>query len=130
MLSGLDNGLNYILDDSESQVVNKLPFNPLLNPDQMQQLQIQKDGIQFSHTLEEQIGGQLEAGFLLRDLYEDTNRVGKLHEYGIPSFLATRSRTSWAWGSSSFIRSSITIISVLLQDASVISGTLSRHLSR
>ena len=91
LLSGLDNGLNYILDDSESQVVNKLPFNPLLNPDQMQQLQIQKDGIQFSHTLEEQIGGQLEAGFLLRDLYEDTNGVGKLHEYGIPSFLATKS---------------------------------------
>ena len=47
-------------------------------------------GIQFSHTLEEQIGGQLEAGFILTDLYEDTNGSGKLHESNIPSFWATR----------------------------------------
>jgi hypothetical protein len=34
--------------------------------------------------------GQIEAGFVLTDLYEDTNGEGKLHEYNIPSFLATR----------------------------------------
>jgi len=47
-------------------------------------------GIQFSHTLEEQLGGQLKAGFLLTDLYEDTNGEGRLHEFGVPSFIATR----------------------------------------
>ena len=47
-------------------------------------------GIQFSHTLEEQIGGQLKAGFRLTDLYEDTNGEGNLHEHNIPSFIATR----------------------------------------
>ncbi len=38
---------------------------------------------QFSHTLEEQIGGQLEAGFVLINLYEDTNGKGRLHEYKV-----------------------------------------------
>ena len=35
-------------------------------------------------------GGQLKAGFLLTDLYEDTNGEGYLHELNIPTFLATR----------------------------------------
>ena len=47
-------------------------------------------GIQFSHTLEEQLGGQLRAGFTLTDVYEDTNGEGRLHEMGIPTFWATR----------------------------------------
>ena len=47
-------------------------------------------GIQFSHTLDEQIGGQLKAGFMLTDLYEDTNGSGRLHEYHVPTYIATR----------------------------------------
>ena len=47
-------------------------------------------GIQFSHTLEEQIGGQLRAGFQITDLYEDTNGEGNLHEHNIPTFIAVR----------------------------------------
>ena len=47
--------------------------------------------MQFSHSLEEQIGGQLEAGFTLMDLYEDTNGEGRLHELNIPTFLALQS---------------------------------------
>ena len=49
------------------------------------------DGIQFSHTVEGQIGGQLRAGFMLTDLYEDTDREGFLHDYNIPQYLATLS---------------------------------------
>lgn len=48
-------------------------------------------GIQFSHDLSEQIGGQLKAGFTLVDLYEDTNTEGKLKDYGIYTFTATKS---------------------------------------
>ena len=44
--------------------------------------------IQFSHTMEEQIGGQLKAGFNLKDLYEDFNETGMLKEYA-PSYIAT-----------------------------------------
>lgn len=67
-----------------------MPFNPLKNPDQMKQLERNNDGVQFSHTLDEQIGGQLEAGFCLTDLYEDTNGNGRLHQMNIPCFIATR----------------------------------------
>ena len=90
LLSGLDSGVNFIVDAAEERIVNRLPFDPVANPDQMQQLKDQDAGVQFSHTLEEQIGGQLKAGFMLTDLYEDTNGEGRLHDLNIPSFIATK----------------------------------------
>ena len=68
---------------------------PYLDNAQMAQLQKDDSGVQFSHSLEEQIGGQLEAGFTLLELYEDTNGEGRLHELHIPTFLAMRSRKGW-----------------------------------
>ena len=56
----------------------------------MAELQQTDCGVQFSHTLEDQLGGQLAAGFQITDLYEDTNGYGRLHEMGIPSFAAVR----------------------------------------
>lgn len=90
LLSGLDTGINYLCDQAEERIINSLPFDPLANPDQLKQPQEDDSGIQFSHTLEEQIGGQLKAGFRLTDLYEDTNGEGRLHELHIPSFIGTR----------------------------------------
>ncbi len=91
LIAGMDNGINYIFDEEEEKTVcNTLPFDPLSNPDQMEQLQRTNSGVQFSHTIEEQVGGQLEAGFMLTHLYEDTNGAGNLHEHGIPTFVATR----------------------------------------
>lgn len=91
LLAGLDNGINFLFEgEDETKVVNRLPFNPLKNPEQMEQLQRDDCGVQFSHTLEEQLGGQLRAGFRLTELYEDTNGAGRLHEMNIPSFVATR----------------------------------------
>lgn len=91
LLAGMDNGINFLFaDDDEREVINSLPFNPLKNPEQMEQLEKTDSGVQFSHTLEEQLGGQLEAGFRLTGLYEDTNGVGRLHQMNIPSFIATR----------------------------------------
>ncbi|MCR5611281.1 MAG: class I SAM-dependent methyltransferase [Clostridiales bacterium] len=91
LIAGMDNGINYLFaDDDETKVVNRLPFDPLENPEYMRQLNEFDGGVQFSHTLEEQIGGQLKAGFRLTDLYEDTNGEGKLHELNVPSFIATR----------------------------------------
>ena len=91
LLAGMDNGINFLFaGEDEKEVVNTLPFNPLKNPEQMKQLEQNDDGVQFSHTLEEQIGGQLEAGFHLTHLYEDTNGTGRLHQMNIPSYIATR----------------------------------------
>lgn len=91
ILSGLDNGVNFIVDEREDRVVHKLPFNPLKDEEQMRFLQKTDSGVQFSHTLEDQIQGQISAGFILKELYEDTNGEGRLHELNIPSFFATRS---------------------------------------
>ena len=90
LLAGLDNGVNYIFDDDERMLINPLPFYPLANPEQMAQLEATDSGVQFSHTLDEQIGGQLEAGFVLTRLYEDTNGEGRLHEFHVPTYVATR----------------------------------------
>ena len=90
LMAGLDNGINYIFDDSETTLINSLPFDPTENPEHLRQLQESDCGIQFSHTIAEQVGGQLEAGFMLTNLYEDTNGEGRLHEMNIPSYIATR----------------------------------------
>lgn len=90
LLCGLDNGMNFIFDETETTLTYHLPFNPLQDPALFQQCMEHDYGVQFSHTMEEQLGGQLKAGFRLTDLYEDTNGEGRLHEYGVPSFLATR----------------------------------------
>lgn len=90
LLAGLDNGVNYYFDEAEEKVIFTMPFNPLKNPEQRKFLEDQDCGIQFSHSLEDQIGGQLRAGFLLTDVYEDTNGAGNLHEHNIPTFWATR----------------------------------------
>ena len=73
----------------EEHVVNSLPYNPLENEEQKKQLLDNDYGIQFSHSIDEQIGGQLRAGFRLLDIYEDTNGEGKLHDRNVPCFWAT-----------------------------------------
>ena len=89
LLCGLDNGVNFITNN-EDRIENKFPFNPLVNPEQYESLQADDCGVQFSHSMEENIGGQLKAGFKLTDIYDDTNGEGRLHELNIPTFFATR----------------------------------------
>ena len=90
LLAGLDNGVNYLVDDDESMIVNTMPFDPLQNEAQRKQLEESDCGMQFSHTVEEQIGGQLEAGLILTHIYGDTNGCGRLHEMNIECYYATR----------------------------------------
>ncbi|ADK83014.1 Methyltransferase type 11 [Sediminispirochaeta smaragdinae DSM 11293] len=90
LLAGLDNGFNYLFDDDEKEIIHRLPFDPLEN-EELYEYSLKNDwGIQFSHTIEEQIGGQLKAGFMLTDIYQDTNGEGNLHAYNVPTFYATR----------------------------------------
>ena len=90
LLCGLDNGINYLFDEDETTVKYSLPFNPLKDP-ALYDNSVKNDwGVQFSHTMEEQLGGQLEAGFVLTHIYEDTNGSGRLHDLNIPCFIATR----------------------------------------
>ena len=90
LLSGLDNGVSYAFNDAETSLKYQLPFNPLKNSGLYEDSLRNDWGIQFSHTLEEQIGGQLKAGFVLQDIYQDTSGMGRLHEYNVPTFFATK----------------------------------------
>ena len=90
LLCGLDNGFGFLFDETGRNIKYKLPFNPLKDPEAYEDSVRNDWGITFSHTLEEQIGGQLEAGFTLTDLYEDTAGSGFLHEHNVPTYIATR----------------------------------------
>ena len=89
LLAGLDNGFAFTLDEACERVVGCLPFNSLRNPADRERGNVERTGYQFSHTLEDQIRGQLRAGFRLVDCYEDTDRFGRLRELNIPTFWAT-----------------------------------------
>jgi SAM-dependent methyltransferase len=90
MIAGLDNGVNFITDEEEREIKNAFPFNPLKNPALYEEMMAEDMGVQFSHTLEENVAGQLRAGFTLLDLYDDTNGTGRLEELKIPTFFATK----------------------------------------
>ena len=47
------------------------------------------DPLEFSHTLEDQIGGQIEAGFVIAGLYEDRHRDDPIAAH-MPTYIATR----------------------------------------
>ena len=90
LLTGFDTVINYIVDGDEERIRWSLPFDPTVDAEQAAFLSEDDAGMQFSHTLDEVLGGLLSAGFSIEDLYEDTNGEGRLHELGIPTYLAVR----------------------------------------
>lgn len=89
LLSGLDNGVGYLFDDGSLCVSHALPFDALADPDWERKAEEYNDSLQFSHPIQVQIGGQLKAGFILRDVYEDTSNESPLKDYNVPCFFAT-----------------------------------------
>lgn len=90
LLCGLGNEINYLVDENETVISNEMPFNPLTNDRYRKQLEDEDCGMQFSHTIEEQLGGQLKAGFVLTDIFGDTNGEGRLHEMNVETYYVTR----------------------------------------
>ena len=97
MLAGFVNPVQYLFDfevmDSQGllEVRYSIPYADLtsLDPEQRQRYLEAGHPLEFGHTLEDQIGGQLEAGFLLANFYEDLDPTSPLGKY-IPTFIATR----------------------------------------
>ena len=91
LMTGIDNGINYIVEgEDETRITHSLPYNPLKDPALMQELKEADAGIQFSHSLSDNLQPLLKNGFMLTDIYEDTNGEGRLHEMNIPTFVAMR----------------------------------------
>ena len=81
LLCGLDYGINFLFYESTDyppRITHKLPFSPFLDfsTSEIEEMIQHDDCVQFSHSIEEQIGGQLQAGFLLTALIEDRNKPG------------------------------------------------------
>ncbi len=96
LLAGFNNPAIYIFDlepaeRGEFRVKNTLPYSDLTSmPEAERERYIQSgEPLEFSHTLEDQIGGQLDAGFLLAGFYEDYSPLDALADY-MPTFIATR----------------------------------------
>ena len=91
LMTGIDNGINYIVEgEGETRITHSLPYNPLKNPELLKELKEADAGIQFSHSLSDNLQPLLKNGFMLTDIYEDTNGEGRLHEMNIPTFVAMR----------------------------------------
>ena len=100
LLAGITNPVRYLFDydlaDSTGilQVKYALPYSDLTSMTAAEKQQYIEAGtpLEFSHTLEDQIGGQIDAGFLLTGFYEDAfveEDNDPLTNY-MPSFIATR----------------------------------------
>jgi SAM-dependent methyltransferase len=100
LLAGFSNPAIYLFDwdlaerTGELRVKYKLPYADAthLPAEQRQRYVEEQAPLEFSHTLEDQIGGQLDAGFVLTGLYEDNygeETNDPLANY-MPLFIATR----------------------------------------
>ncbi|MBJ9990777.1 MULTISPECIES: hypothetical protein [unclassified Paenibacillus] len=71
------------------QVKHSIPYSEL---DYLTEEEIAKNGIplEFGHTLEQQLQGQIDAGFVIAGFYEDTFGGEKLLDRYTSSFIATR----------------------------------------
>ena len=100
MLSGFDNPVVHILDQDawergELQVANALPYSDAdaLSAEELERRRREGMPLEFGHTLDDLIGGQIEAGFVIAGFYED--RYGQDEPDDILSrftatFIATR----------------------------------------
>jgi SAM-dependent methyltransferase len=99
LLSGFDNPVIYLFDEAaydrgELIVANVIPYSDAesLSPEQLETYRREGTPMEFSHTLDEQIGGQLEAGFVITGFYEDrcSPQENDLLSKYIATFMATR----------------------------------------
>jgi SAM-dependent methyltransferase len=95
LLAGFLNPAVYVFDLADStgevRVRYELPYADATSKDEQELGRQMERGepLEFSHTLEEQIGGQIRAGFLISGFYEDRYRDDPIAAY-MPTFVATR----------------------------------------
>ncbi|MNR05220.1 hypothetical protein D3C85_1212350 [compost metagenome] len=98
LLSGFTNPIVYLFDpEAENEgrldVKYSIPFSDVtsLHPELLQQYLDEGDPVIFGHSFEDQLQGQIDVGFMLAGMYEDTYGGRRLLDRYISSFVATRS---------------------------------------
>jgi SAM-dependent methyltransferase len=98
LLAGFLNPVVYVFDleladdTGEVRVRYKLPYSDATSrsEEELGRQMERGEPLEFSHTLEEQIGGQTEAGFLISGFYEDRHHDDDPIAAFMPTLVATR----------------------------------------
>lgn len=100
LLAGFNNPTVYLFDTQRAErdelvVTHRIPYSDVADLTEAERRELLgEDGpLEFSHTLTDQIGGQIDAGFVLAGLYEDRYPEGAAGlTRWMDIFLATRAR--------------------------------------
>lgn len=98
LLSGFNNPAVFLFDyelieqTGIIQVKYKLPYSDVDNMEERKKRIQEGEPFEFSHTLEELIGGQIDAGFIIKGFYEDAQKPEDYEPLAIymPTCIATR----------------------------------------
>lgn len=96
LLSGFCNPARYVFEDERHyngvlQARYRIPFSDEQLPEEVQrQLEANDEPLEFGHTLDDLVGGQLGAGFVLRGFFEDRFDPNEdpISQF-LPTFIAT-----------------------------------------
>jgi len=96
MLAGFFNSAFFIFDPFKAEagqleIRHKLPYSDVgsLSEEELRRFTERDEPLVFGHSLEDLIGGQTDAGFLLTGFYEDIFPGSPVSNF-MPSFIATR----------------------------------------
>lgn len=97
LISGFDNPLLHIFDYEEYEkgilkVSYSIPYSDIesLPKDKLKRQLEAREPLEFGHTLEDQIKGQIDAGFIITGFYEDNSGGKELLDRYIDTFMATK----------------------------------------
>lgn len=97
LISGFVNPVLYLFDDELEEkgimeAKHSIPYSPLndLSEDSLAEYINNNQTLEFGHSLEDQIKGQIDAGFIIAGFYEDDFGGDRLIDKYIKSFIATK----------------------------------------
>nr|WP_237417009.1 class I SAM-dependent methyltransferase [Halobacillus litoralis] len=91
LISGFMNPVLYLFDaekedEGQLEVAHTIPYSALDEEEV-----IEGETLEFGHTLEDQLQGQTDAGFVIAGIYEDDFGGGRTIDHHIKTMIATRS---------------------------------------
>jgi len=96
LMTGSMNPVHYIFDlfkadEGILEVAYAIPYADITSLSEEDLKEYTRKGLplEFGHSLTDLLGGQLDAGFVITDMYEDYMLESPLHDYH-PSYIATR----------------------------------------
>lgn len=92
LMTGLMNPLGFQIDEKDLKLKYKQPYSDLhsLPQKELEELKKANEALCYGHSLTDQIGGQLQAGFMITHMFEDDWGGEEIIDAYFPSFLATR----------------------------------------